>query len=151
MRIVGLDLGSKTIGVAVSDEEGIIALPLRTLSRRGGKADLNEVAKVLAETGSEMVVLGLPVQLDGKEGLAARRVRAFGTALAADGDRCTVEYWDERFSTTAAQRMLIEADLSRKKRKQVVDHVAASLILQGYLDAQRDDSQGPSDSEAEQP
>lgn len=133
MRLLGLDLGSKTIGVAMSDEEQVVSTPLRTLPRHGGRKDLDAVAAVLQETGAAGLVLGLPLDLSGKEGDAARRARRFGQQLeAALG--CPVHMFDERFSTVAAERVLLEADLSRKRRKQVVNHVAASLILQAFLD-----------------
>ena len=134
MRLLGLDSGEKTIGVAVCDEEQVVATPLRTLPRRGGKRDVEAVAQVLAETGARGVVLGLPLELSGREGDAARRVRALGTQLDKGLDGVNVVYWDERFSTVEAERVLLEADMSRKKRKKVVNHVAACLILQGYLD-----------------
>lgn len=132
VRLLGIDLGSKTIGCAVSDEDGVIASPLRTLRRHGGQRDLDAVAAVREEVGAEAVVLGLPRELSGDEGPAARRVRRFGEALAAHLG-CPVHYWDERFSTVEAERVLLEADVSRKGRAAVVDHVAAALILQGFL------------------
>lgn len=142
MRVLALDLGSKTIGCAVSDAESVIATPLRTLPRRGGKADREAVAEVVQEVGAEALVLGLPTELSGREGPAALAARRFGEALSkALG--IGVQYWDERFSTVAAERALLEADMSRKRRRQVVDHVAAALILQSFLDAQRN-SEDPS-------
>ena len=134
MRLLGLDAGEKTIGVAVCDEEQLVATPLRTLPRHGGRKDVEAVAAVLAETGAGALVMGLPLELSGREGDAARRARALGTKLAAGLDDVAVHYWDERFSTVEAERVLIEADMSRKKRKKVVNHLAACIILQGYLD-----------------
>ena len=133
MRLLGLDVGTKTIGVAVCDEEGVVAMPLRTLARHGGQRDIDAVAAVMHETGATALVVGLPRELSGREGDAARRCRTLGDTLGQALD-CPVHYWDERFSTTEAERMLISANVSRKKRKKVVDHVAASLILQGFLD-----------------
>jgi putative Holliday junction resolvase len=133
MRILGLDVGSKTIGLAVCDEARRVATPLRTLTRKGGKADLEAVESVMNETGAGALVLGLPLDLSGREGEAARRARSLGQALA-ERLGCPVHFWDERFSTAEAERVLLQADVSRKKRKQVVNHLAASLILQGYLD-----------------
>jgi putative Holliday junction resolvase len=127
-------VGTKTIGVAVSDEEEVVATPLRTISRHGGVRDLEGVAALVQETGAGALVIGLPLDLEGKEGDTARRVRALGDRLATHL-ACPVQYWDERFSTAAAERALLEADVSRKKRKQVVNHVAAALILQGFLDS----------------
>lgn len=133
MRLLGLDVGTKTIGVAVSDDGGVVATPLRTLARSGGKRDLEAVAALMGEMGAEALVIGLPLELSGREGDAALRSRTLGGKLAkALG--CEVHYWDERFSTSEAERMLISADVKRRKRKQVINHVAASLILQGFLD-----------------
>ena len=134
MRWLALDIGTRTIGVAVSDEGATVASPLRTLSRHGGERDLRAVAEVVGETGAAGLVLGLPLDLSGREGDAARRVRALGKSL---GERlgCPVHYWDERFTTAEAERVLIEADLRRSQRKKVVNHVAAALILQSYLDS----------------
>jgi putative Holliday junction resolvase len=135
MRVLGLDVGSKTIGVALSDETALVASPLLTLERRGTQADVEQVAKLAAEHGVTHLVVGLPLELDGTVGLRARRVQVLATALGAAG--FTLDTWDERFSTVAAERVLVEADLSRRRRKQVVDKVAAAYILQGWLDAQR--------------
>jgi putative Holliday junction resolvase len=136
MRLLGLDVGSKTIGLAVCDEAQTVATPLRTLTRRGGTADLEAVGSVMTETGAEALVLGLPLDLSGDEGEAARRARSLGQALAGHLG-CPVHYWDERFSTAEAERVLLQADVSRKKRRQVVNHLAATLILQGFLDRER--------------
>jgi putative holliday junction resolvase len=134
MRLLGLDVGSKTIGLAVCDEDGVVATPVRTLSRQGGKRDLEAVAAVMQELGAAALVLGLPLDLSGEEGEAARRVRDLGAALAAHLG-CPVHYWDERFSTAAAERALLEGNVRRKQRKLVVNHVAATLILQSFLDS----------------
>ncbi len=134
MRLLGLDIGTRTIGVAVSDEGGVVATPLRTLERHGGRRDLEAVAAVVTETGAGGLLLGLPLALSGREGEAARRVRTLGAQLAQHLG-CPVHYWDERFSTAAAERALLEGNLRRRARRQVVNHVAAALILQGYLDS----------------
>lgn len=134
MRWLGLDVGSKTIGVAICDEGEVVASPLRTLERHGGARDIQALAALLAEHGAAGLVIGLPLELSGAEGDAALRVRRLGGSLARAIDGVKVEYWDERFSTTAAERALLEADLSRNKRKRVINHVAAALILQGFLD-----------------
>ena len=133
MRLLGLDVGSRTIGAAISDDDGVVATPLRTLRRSGGQRDLEAVAALYAETGAQGLVVGLPLSMNGDEGAAARRVRVLGDALAVHL-RCTISYEDERFTTVQAERVLIDADVSRRRRKQVVDHVAAALILQAYLD-----------------
>ena len=133
MRLLGLDVGTKTIGVAVCDEAQVVATPLRTLPRKGGSRDLQAVAAVMQETGAGALVLGLPLELSGREGDAARRSRVLGRALARQLE-CPVHYWDERFSTVEAERLLIGADVSRRKRKKAINHVAACLILQGFIE-----------------
>ncbi|HKE16260.1 MAG TPA: Holliday junction resolvase RuvX [Kofleriaceae bacterium] len=133
---MGLDVGSKTIGVAISDELGIAANPITTLSRRGTAADAAEVASLAARREVEAVVVGWPLELSGLVGPRARRVQVFIDALrAALPGAVGIHTWDERFSTVAAERVLLEADLSRRKRRQVVDRQAAAYILQGWLDA----------------
>jgi putative Holliday junction resolvase len=144
MRWLGLDIGARTIGLAVSDEGAVVATPLRTLDRRGGQRDLAAVSEVFSETSAGGLLVGLPLELSGREGQAARRVRALGDALAAHLS-CPVRYWDERFSTVAAERSLLEADLRRDRRRRVVNQVAAALILQSYLDSEaaRAEAAGP--------
>lgn len=137
MRFLGLDVGSKTIGLALSDEGEVVATPLQTLPRQGGTKDLEAVAAAVAETGAQALVLGLPLDLTGSEGEAARRVRRLGQQLHQRLD-CPVHFWDERFSTVAAERALLEGNVRRKRRKEVVNHVAASLILQSFLDSRGD-------------
>ncbi len=136
MRVVGLDLGEKTIGVAVSDELGMIAHPRRTMARTGNKSDSFAIANMAAQEGAVRIVVGLPLTLEGSVGPAARRVLAFVEALRKVV-KIPVETWDERFSTAAVERVLIEGDVSRQKRKEVIDKQAAAYILQGWLDAQR--------------
>jgi len=133
MRIAGLDVGSKTIGVALSDALHVTAQPSFVLARRGTRADVAQLVAWSADQDVAELVVGLPLELDGREGHRARRVRVLVEALeeAFDGP---VHLWDERMTTRAAQQVLLEADLSRRKRKQHVDKVAASFILQGYLD-----------------
>ncbi|MFH1130724.1 MAG: Holliday junction resolvase RuvX [Pseudomonadota bacterium] len=133
MRWLGLDVGAGTIGLAISDEKGVVAFPLRTLKRFGGKRDLESVARAVEETQAEALVLGLPLGLDGREGSAARRVKKLGEDLATHTG-LVVHYWDERFSTAGAERFLVEADLRRERRKEVIDQAAAVFILQGFLD-----------------
>ncbi len=133
MRILGLDVGSKTIGVAVSDELGLCAHAVKTLSRRGTKADVEQVLAVCRELHCRQAVVGLPYDCEGQEGHRAARVRVFGEALRAAG--LDVTYHDESYSTVAATGVLLQADLSRKRRKQVVDRLAAAVILQSFLDA----------------
>ena len=136
MRALGLDVGSKTIGVAVSDELGLLAHPRRTLARRGTRLDCDDVTAIVAAEGVEVVVVGMPLTLEGEMGHRARRVQVFIDALRARL-AVPVETWDERFSTAAAERNLLAHDLSRARRKQVIDQEAAAFILQGWLDARR--------------
>ncbi|MCK5010567.1 MAG: Holliday junction resolvase RuvX [Deltaproteobacteria bacterium] len=133
MRILGLDVGSKTIGVAVSDELSLTAQGLTTLKRKVLKQDIKQLLKVIEENGVEKVVVGLPKNMNGSLGPSAEMVISLIGELKKFVDLPVVT-WDERLSTVAAQRVLLEADMSRKKRKRVVDKVAAILILQGYLD-----------------
>src|SRR5450631_385770 len=136
MRAFGLDVGSKRVGVAISDELGITAQALTTLRRAGLRADLAALRQ-LAETHQVTnAVVGLPLNMDGSEGPSAARSRAFGQALEK-ALAFPVQYWDERLSTRAAHRALRESDLSGDRRRALVDQVAAALILQGWLDAQR--------------
>ena len=138
MRALGLDVGSKTIGVAISDELGIAASPVSTLSRRGTAADAAAVAALAAEREVSDVVVGWPLELSGEVGHRARRVQIFIDALRERlPERIALHTWDERFSTAAVERVLIEADVSRRRRRQVVDRQAAAYILQGWLDARR--------------
>lgn len=138
MRALGLDVGSKTIGVAVSDGLGLAAHPLKTLARGGTVADVATIERLVAEHEAVAVVVGWPLELSGREGPRTRRVGVLCDALRARlGDAIPVHQWDERFSTVAAERVLLEADLSRAKRKRVIDRGAAAFILQGWLDSLR--------------
>lgn len=138
MRALGLDVGSKTIGVALSDALGYAGHPLITLARAGTAADVAAIAALVREHEVEAVVVGWPLELSGREGPRAKRVGVLRDALvAALGPAVPVHTWDERFSTVAVERVLIDADLSRRKRKAVVDRTAAAYILQGWLDANR--------------
>ena len=132
VRVLGLDVGSKTIGVAVTDELGVAAHALKTLKRHGTVKDVITVRALVAELSAERVVVGLPYDPDGTEGNRAKRVRVFIDALKATG--LIVEDIDESFSTVEAEEVLIRADLSRKKRKKVIDRLAAQVILQGWLE-----------------
>lgn len=137
MRLLGLDVGEKRIGLAICDEEGRVATPLRTLERRGGEADAHAIAEIVREVGAQGLVAGLPLTLEGREGAAARQARRFTDRVAAHLG-FEARYVDERFSTAQAERVLIEADVRRNKRRRVVDALAASLILQAYLDGRAD-------------
>lgn len=131
---MGLDMGSRTIGVALSDESGTLAFPLTTIKRKGVGEDLAVLLELVDAHRVQTVVVGMPLHMSGEIGLRARRVMVFVEALRK---RWTgrIETWDERLSTREAERVLLEADLSREKRRRVVDKMAASVILQGYLAA----------------
>jgi putative holliday junction resolvase len=131
--LMGLDLGTRTIGVAVSDTGRRIASPLRTLRRGRFGADAAALLALAGERRIGGVVLGLPRNMDGSEGPRAQSTRAFARNLAALTE-LPITFWDERLSTVAAERALIEADASRRRRAEVIDHVAAGYILQGLLD-----------------
>lgn len=140
MRALALDVGTRTIGLAVSDPEGILATAWETIARRGELADVTELLVRIEAREVGCVVVGLPLELDGREGHRARRVLRLCDVLrerlaARPGEPIRVLTWDERFSTAAAERALIEADVSRKRRKERIDAVAAQVILQGWLDA----------------
>lgn len=131
--VAGLDLGEKTIGVAVSDSFLTVATPLETVRRKKFGVDAARLLEIAAERGLGGFVLGLPLNMDGSEGPRCQSTRAF----ARNFSRLTelpIGYWDERLSTVAAERALLEADTSRKRRAEVIDHVAAGYILQGVLD-----------------
>lgn len=131
--LLGLDFGTKTIGVAVSDRLQTVATPRTTIRRRKFGVDAGAIEQLIAENEIAGIVLGLPMNMDGSEGPRAQSTRAFARNLSA---RISVPifFWDERLSTVAAERALLEADMSRKKRAAVIDNVAASYILQGVLD-----------------
>jgi putative holliday junction resolvase len=138
VRTVGLDVGSKTIGIAISDELGIAAHPRETLARAGTKADVAAVITRIADAGATAVVIGIPYELSGREGTRAKRVRVFLEALrAAVPAEVKLHEWDERFSTAEAERVLLSGDVSRQRRREVIDRQAAAVILQGWLDARR--------------
>ncbi len=132
-RLLGLDLGTKTIGLAVSDSGLRIASPLETIRRVKFGKDAEALLAVATRQGIGGLVIGLPVNMDGSEGPRAQSTRAFVRNLAPLTS-LPVFFWDERLSTAAVTRTLLEADASRRRRGEVVDKMAASFILQGYLD-----------------
>ena len=131
--IAGLDLGDKTIGVAVSDRLRSVATPLVTIRRVKFTQDAARLFEIVADRELAGLVLGLPRNMDGSEGPRCQSTRAFARNLTRLTD-LPIAYWDERLSTVAAERALLEADTSRKRRSEVIDHVAAGYILQGALD-----------------
>jgi putative holliday junction resolvase len=136
MRTMGLDLGTRTIGVAVSDELGLTAQAVTTIRRRSRSADLAELRSLADTHQVKQWVVGLPLNMNGTEGPKAAQARDFGAVLEKNSGR-PVEFWDERLSTKAAERALLEVDISRSKRRRVIDRVAAVIILQGWLDSPR--------------
>ena len=136
-RLLGLDLGEKTIGLAISDRRLTVASPLETLRRAKFTKDAEALAKVCTAQEVGGLVLGLPINMDGSEGPRCQSVRQFAANLIEiAGFELPIAVWDERLSTAAIQRLLIdEADMSRKRRGEVVDKMAAAYILQGALDA----------------
>ena len=130
-RVLGLDVGSRTIGVAVTDELGVCAHALKTLARKGTQADVLQVAQIAKTYETKNLVIGIPYDLEGNEGQRAKRVRVFADALLAAGFAIEIE--DERYSTVEAERHMLKADLSRARRKELIDSQAAQVILTSWL------------------
>jgi putative Holliday junction resolvase len=146
---MGLDVGEKTIGIAVSDELGIGANPLTVVSRTGSvKREIAEVCRIAEEYKVGRIVVGMPLMLNGTAGIQAAKATVFAEALQRRS-KIPVIMWDERLSTAEVERMLIASDQSRAKRKKVIDKLAAAVILQSYLDRQRSGAseQGGSDGD----
>jgi len=141
MRVLGIDPGARRVGLALSDDEGRIASPHATLEVKSVAAVAAAIAAAASALEVERLVIGLPLQLDGREGESARRVRALAAKIA---ERCAlpVVFWDERLSTRAAERALREGGVRGAKQRALVDQVAAALLLQSYLDAQRPEDDG---------
>ena len=142
MRAISLDVGDKTIGVALSDMLGITANGLMTIDRIGIRKDADKVLNLVKEHGCDTIVIGLPLNLDGSDSVQTQKVRDFRKMLEnkmmSTGIKdIRVVFQDERFTTKIAENVLIEADVSRKKRRQVIDKQAAVVILQSYLDSLR--------------
>lgn len=136
-RIVGIDPGAARVGIAISDDDSSIAFPRETVAARGGVAEAaKRVREALDDDEVSLVVVGLPLRLDGTEGEAARRAKLLGDAI---GDALGIEvvYWDERLTTVAAERSLREMGRRGAKQREVVDQSAATILLQGYLDAKK--------------
>ena len=131
--ILALDLGTKTIGVAVSDSTRTIATPVSIIRRKKFSRDLEEISSLNARYTFQGIVLGLPINMNGSEGPRCQSTRSFATKLST-ATNVPICLWDERLSTVAAERILIESDISRKSRSKVIDKLAACYILQGLLD-----------------
>ncbi|MDQ0975741.1 putative Holliday junction resolvase [Bacillus niacini] len=136
MRIMGLDVGSKTVGIAISDELGWTAQGLKTLKidEEKNKFGFDEIGQLIKEYGISQVVIGLPKNMNGTIGPRGEASKRYAEEIENQFSVSTI-LWDERLTTMAAERVLLEADVSRKKRKKVIDKMAASMILQGYLDS----------------
>jgi putative Holliday junction resolvase len=138
MRVMALDVGTKRIGVAVSDESATIAQGIGVITRRGDLQAAREVIAKAGERGAGVIVVGLPLMMDGTEGERAVDCRSFAEKLKELApSQVEVVMWDERLSTSEAESVMLEADLSRRKRKKNIDKLAAQLILQSYLDARK--------------
>lgn len=135
-RIMGLDIGDKTIGVAVSDIMGITAQGVTTVRRVGKKKDIEELKTIIKERQVNKIVSGLPKNMNGTIGPQGEKVQKF-CELLQEETGIAIEFWDERLSTVAAERTLIEGNVRRENRKKVIDMLAAVIILQGYLDLKR--------------
>ena len=140
MRILGLDVGNKTVGVAVSDPLGVIATGVTTIERVGIRKDTGKVIDYIREYGCETVVIGLPLSLDGDDSVQTQKVRDFRTMLenklrsSGPLSKVNIEWQDERYSTVEAEEVLIDANMRREDRKKIIDRQAAIIILQRYLD-----------------
>lgn len=133
-RLIGLDVGSKTIGVAVSDTTRTVASPYKTINRKKFSEDIKILLDIVKSESASGVIVGLPVSMDGSQNKTSQSIHQFGQNLLKEFD-IPLLFWDERFSTIAAERALLEADMSRQKRSEVIDKMAASYILQGFLDS----------------
>ena len=136
-RLLGLDLGEKTIGLALSDTLLTVATPMETLARGKFGADASKIEKIVADQGFGGLVIGLPLNMDGSDGPSAQSARAFARNFSARAQALPILLWDERLSTAAVTRTLLDADASRKRRGEVVDKMAAAYILQGVLERLR--------------
>ena len=135
-RIMGLDIGDKTIGVAVSDLMGLTAQGVTTIKRVGKKKDIETIKQIISEKQVNKIVSGLPKNMNGTVGPQGEKVQKF-CELLKEETNLPIEFWDERLSTVAAERSLIEGNVRRENRKKVIDMLAAVIILQGYLDLKR--------------
>lgn len=149
MKVLCLDIGSKRIGVAASDPLGLIAEPLTVIIRRGDDRDIENIAVLCSEHETGKIVVGIPLDQEGGEGAAARKIRKFADKIAAyfksHNVNISIEFWDERYSTRTAEERLIDADMSRSRRREVIDKMAAQVILEDYMSAHEagaDDGEG---------
>lgn len=134
MRVLGVDLGSVRIGIALSDDGGLLASPHCVIAAEGKRRDVERIAEIVASTGAELVVVGMPTTLRGEQGTAAQAAEGFVRALSEHLD-VPVSTWDERMTTAVAERVLLEAGERREARREVRDKIAAAVMLQSYLDS----------------
>ena len=135
MKYLGIDFGTKQLGLATSDETGLIAGKYGTIKREGVKIDVKKLCEVIKQERIQKIVIGYPINMDGTFGEIVRQVDVFVSSLQEEVD-LPIEKWDERLSSVSAERLLIQGDVSRRKRRKVIDQVAAVIILQNYLDYQ---------------
>ncbi len=140
MRALALDIGDKTIGIAASDLLGITAQGVETIRRTSDKNDLKRLDELVKDFEATTFIIGLPKNMDGTEGTRCELVKKFAEKIGAAFPEVEQIFWDERLSTVAATKNLIAADVSRKKRKKVIDKMAAVYILQGWLDSRKGDN-----------
>jgi len=133
--MIGLDVGEKRIGVAKTDEMGFMAHAVGLIERRSDRYAVDEIKRFVIEWNADKIIVGLPKEMSGKVGKVAEKVMRFGELIQKELPEVQVEYWDERLSTKGAERNLIEMDVSRSRRKQVIDKLAAQSILQNYMEA----------------
>ena len=136
-RILALDMGTKRIGIAVSDELELTAQGVDVLTRAGRSKDFARMREIIENYSPYLLIVGMPLNMDGTSGESARQALAFADSLK-DKFGIPVETWDERLTTVSSERILLEADISRQKRKKVIDKVAAILILQSFMDSRRE-------------
>lgn len=134
MRILGVDYGTKRIGLAITDESGIIAQPLKSIPNNGDELAAKRITKVAMAYNVSLIVVGIPRRTDNRMGEAEKRSTSFASLLR-EVSNLSVELFDERFTTSIAEKLLVEADLSRRKRKRIRDAIAAAIILQGYIES----------------
>lgn len=136
MRILAIDYGDARIGLALSDESETLASPIGTYNSQSMRKDIDYISAVAREKNAGLIVIGLPINMDGSYGVRAEKTQAFGNVLQRVSG-IKVEYKDERLTTVSAERTLIECNMRREKRKQVIDTLSAQIILQSYLDARK--------------
>lgn len=137
MRVMGLDVGDKTIGIAISDLLGLTAQGVETIRRTNLKADYKRIAELISEKGITEIVVGLPKNMNATIGTQGEKVLAFTEGLKSRFSKLQITLWDERLTTVAAERALISSEVKGKNKKNIIDMIAATYILQGYLDQKK--------------